>query len=38
MMIKRNYEDDNNHDDNDYYYPLIMAKDSNLQLPLFAPS
>ncbi len=39
MMIKRNYEDDNNdNDDNDYYYPLIMAKDSNLQLPLSSPS
>jgi len=26
------YEDNNNN--NDYYYPIIMAKDSNLQLPL----
>jgi len=33
-MIERNYEDDNN----DYYYPIIMAKDSNLQLPLSSPS
>jgi hypothetical protein len=39
MMIKRNYEDDNNdNDDDNDYHPLIMAKDSNLQLPLFAPS
>jgi hypothetical protein len=35
MMIERNYEDDNN---NDYYYPIIIAKDSNLQLPLSSSS
>jgi hypothetical protein len=33
--MERDYEGDNNYND---YYPLIMAKDSNLQLPISSPS
>jgi hypothetical protein len=34
-MMERDYEGDNNYND---YYPIIMAKNSNLQLPLSSPS
>jgi hypothetical protein len=34
-MIARDYEDNNYNND---YYPIIMTKDSNLQLPLSSPS
>ncbi len=34
-MIEINYEYNNNNDD---YYPIIMTKDSNLQLPLSSSS
>ena len=34
-MIERNYDGDNNYN---YYYPIIMAKNSNLQIPLSSPS
>ena len=33
-MKVRDYEDNNNND----YYPIIITKDSNLQLPLSSPS
>ena len=33
-MMESNYEDNNYND----YYPIIMAKDYNLQLPLSSPS
>jgi hypothetical protein len=35
-MIERDYQDDNNNYND--YYPIIMAKDSNLQIPLSSPS
>ena len=35
-MKVRDYEDDDNNDDD--YYPIIITKDSNLQLPLSSPS
>lgn len=34
-MMEEDYEDNNYNDD---YYPIIMAKDSNLQLPLSSTS
>ena len=34
-MKVRDYEDNNNNND---YYPIIITKDSNLQLPLSSPS
>ena len=34
-MMERDYEDNNYNDD---YYPIIIAKDSNLQLPLSSTS
>ena len=34
-MMESNYGNDNNYND---YYPIIMAKNSNYQLPLSSPS
>src|ERR687895_564009 len=37
-MKMRDYEDNNNNNNNNDYYPIIITKDSNLQLPLSSPS